>query len=456
MGVALSFLLYALLFPVSIGPFNNQGYLQLGGFALPEMPNNFGLFAFIILWLPSLLIASLFLGRFFCGNLCPLGGTVDLARFFANKARRWRSCGSLRSQTNSIHRMSGGLNEPRSLVGARRLQATVGFVLPASYVLVTYYVFVASIQTAAVSLAYFLITLLLLAAVTGAVFPRRAFCRFICPIGAWLARIGRLSIFTVRPNLHVCSNCNGKPCVTGSEKAGPCPVFLNPSTLDSSKDCLLCFNCVRNCPEEKAGMRLGIRIPGAELARPYAPNLWEALYIAGLFGMYFAVIWAQPHGVVVFESFKNWAVTYFPSYVVLIGNEIQALVPYTLAFAGLFGAAVAGYVGLSGLTAVLSGARFMNALKSIGYILLPLEFGIALNTMGDDMLEFLSITQPAAGLLIGGGFVGSMLVALSIVRGLSRNSTRALLALIPVMAVLVSIMLQWMTWYVSGAVIDVT
>ncbi len=78
-------LLAVALLPLNIGPFNNNGPIKLGGFINNEDGNNLFNFLLWIIWMPLLTLTGIFLGRFWCGNLCPLGLIADLSRTVADK-----------------------------------------------------------------------------------------------------------------------------------------------------------------------------------------------------------------------------------------------------------------------------------------------------------------------------------------------------------------------------------
>lgn len=124
----------------------------------------------------------------------------------------------------------------------------------------------------------------LFGAVIGAsLFIERFWCRYLCPLGALLAPLQKLSLVKVRRSEEHCIHCHlcGKSC----------PVRLDPESTDvtSSAECLACGRCVEACPREKAlffGTRsrtvtvaalgllgVGLYLGGYGLAR--VSNLWS-------------------------------------------------------------------------------------------------------------------------------------------------------------------------------------
>ena len=75
-------------------------------------------------------------------------------------------------------------------------------------------------------------------------FITRFWCRGICPLGALLGLISRYSIFGMRKEHVKCDDCNRclLHCQGGCDPQGRIPV--------KQADCLLCFNCESVCPKD--------------------------------------------------------------------------------------------------------------------------------------------------------------------------------------------------------------
>ncbi len=76
----------------------------------------------------------------------------------------------------------------------------------------------------------------------GSIVYDRFFCKYLCPMGAFLGVLSPLSVFKVRRDETTCTNC--KAC----DKA--CPVNVQVSTVDvvKSPECIDCGECVNACP----------------------------------------------------------------------------------------------------------------------------------------------------------------------------------------------------------------
>lgn len=396
-------LLAAALVPLDVGPFDNHGPLRLGSFSHAGTQDNVFDFTIWIVWLPLLTLATVAFGRFWCGYLCPLRLTTEWA-----------------------HRLGArlGLGNGRVATPLR-----LGWLLPGSFLAITFAVQWLGLQGAARDGALLFLTIFALAAVVGFASRRGTWCRWFCPVGGWLARATRLSPLALQADRDICATCVEKPCLKGGELAGRCPAYLSPPRLETNRSCLRCADCVVNCPAERSSLKLGWRLPGSELLEPRAPELWESIFVAGLLGMYMAVGQRSP---------------------------ALAALPWPALFAGFVALATLVYVGACALAARLAKMPLRRALTTFGYLFLPLELATAVIAFGDDSLEFLGIVQPVAIVLLGIGFVWSVVLGVSILRNQLGAGLRALTAAAPLALALLGVLMVWLSWYASGTVIDLT
>jgi high-affinity iron transporter len=403
MLVAFVAILAAALLPLNVGPFDNSGALRLGSFSDPESQNNVFDFLMWVLWLPLLTLGTVAFGRFWCGYLCPLRVTTEWA-----------------------HRLGARLGRGGGRVAA---PLRLGWLLPSSFLLITFLVKWLNVQGTARDGALLFMAIFALATAVGFFSRRGAWCRYFCPVGGWLGRATRLSPLALQADRDVCATCVDKPCLKGSELAGRCPAYLNPLNLETNRACVKCADCVVNCPPERSSLKLGWRLPGAEVLEPRAPDLWESLFVASLLGMYMAAGHRSP---------------------------ALATIPWPALFAGFVGLAMLAYVAVCWLAGRLAGMPLRAALATFGYLFLPLEFATAVIAFGDDSLEFFGIAQPAAVILLTIGFVWSVVLGVSIVRSRVGGGLRALAAATPLAVTLVTVLVVWLSWYASGAVVDLT
>lgn len=102
------------------------------------------------------------------------------------------------------------------------------------------------------------------AGIVGFFLKDRAFCRGFCPVGLLLGTYGRGSMLAVRAgSVQVCDSCTGKDCIAACNRTKlygrSCPSLLNPPKLNSSRDCLVCGQCIKSCNPDN--MQLVLRRP---------------------------------------------------------------------------------------------------------------------------------------------------------------------------------------------------
>ena len=74
-------------------------------------------------------------------------------------------------------------------------------------------------------------------------------------------------------------------CYVGKDHQAGCPVFEAPFILHNNQDCILCGNCIKNCPNQVPAINL--RIPGQELWAFRKPDLTMAILVSIIMGTQF-------------------------------------------------------------------------------------------------------------------------------------------------------------------------
>jgi hypothetical protein len=121
------------------------------------------------------------------------------------------------------------------------------------------------------------------------IFEKSAWCRHLCPLGGMNGLFSMSSLIEIRANRNVCTTiCTTHDCFKGSERAGPCPMFLHLQFLSDNRVCKVCLNCIKNCTH--LATRLNLRIPGSEIGSLRQPSLPGALFSIVLSGLLVAKI----------------------------------------------------------------------------------------------------------------------------------------------------------------------
>jgi polyferredoxin len=99
------------------------------------------------------------------------------------------------------------------------------------------------------------------------IFERRAFCRYLCPVGGFIGLYSQTAPIELRiKDKQICVTCEGKPCYNGSANGYGCPWDVFPGGLTKNTYCSLCMECIRTCPHDNIAINL--RPFSADLAKP--------------------------------------------------------------------------------------------------------------------------------------------------------------------------------------------
>lgn len=183
----------------------------------------------------TFIVVTLLVGRIFCGWICPLG---TLGEWAANLARRFgirrrelpeKLDHGLRYAKYVVMILVVGLAWWLGKLAWRNLDPWVAWMHLS-----------AGIEGLLERPWAYLV---LFGGVIGAsLFIERFWCRYLCPLGAFLAILQRFSLFKVRRNPITCTRCE--------ECNSNCPVRLAPLKTErvTSAECLACGRCTDSCP----------------------------------------------------------------------------------------------------------------------------------------------------------------------------------------------------------------
>ncbi|MEB3336053.1 MAG: sigma 54-interacting transcriptional regulator [Leptolyngbyaceae bacterium] len=141
--------------------------------------------------------------------------------------------------------------------------------------------------------AYLSACLLLLitagAMICSAIFERRFWCRYLCPIGGMNGLFAKLSMTELRAQQGTCSaECTTYQCYKGGPQKGEgqatdgCPLYSHPAQLQDNRNCVLCMTCLQACPHRS--VEFNLRPPGIELWTTHIPHSYEIALLLLLLG----------------------------------------------------------------------------------------------------------------------------------------------------------------------------
>ncbi|HSM71935.1 MAG TPA: 4Fe-4S binding protein [Anaerolineales bacterium] len=171
-----------------------------------------------------------------------------------------------------------------------------------------------------------LVAMLFAAIGLSAIFERRAFCRYLCPVGGFIGLYSQTAPIELRiKEKQVCVICEGKPCYNGSDSGYGCPWDVFPGGMTKNTYCGLCMECIRTCPHDNIAVNL--RPFSADLAKPTVrtDEAFKSFIMLGS-AMIYAGVLLGPWGVLKDAAYNVGSVAWFVYVLVFLGI-IFALLP---------------------------------------------------------------------------------------------------------------------------------
>jgi len=221
--------------------------------------------------------------------------------------------------------------------------------------------------------AYLLLFFTALAVIMGAVYEKRSFCRYICPIGLVLGVFSMLSIVELRcKSRKTCQDHDIKECVIGTEAGKACPVGEFPQTMERNNQCLLCMECVKSC--SKGNIRLSPRLPGADIINSKKKHLDEAYLVHGIIVIFLFVLGMER------LQFRNIIINFVKSTLPINSLTFLDLYWRNMWAVIIFALITLGAAGLMYLStrAALSGNNTKRKFIELSYAFIPLSLSVYL------------------------------------------------------------------------------
>jgi polyferredoxin len=263
-----------------------------------------------MLWSLVILLPTLFLGRFFCGWICPMGTLQHFVgnmpseakrgkqRIEANRYKRWQTAKYVVLLAGLVAACFGsmaiGWLDPFSLlVRSIGLSILPGFNFAMRALLAPLEnSHVAAIKATGGTIhaalqflvldfrqAHFtqglLLGLLFVVILAASLRVTRFWCRSICPLGALLGAVSRWSVLGLHKDPASCDKCNRclMHCQGGDDPIGGAPW--------RKSECLMCMNCVGTCPHDSLEFRF-FRPTAGKKEEVASPDLGRRRTITGI------------------------------------------------------------------------------------------------------------------------------------------------------------------------------
>jgi polyferredoxin len=209
-------------------------------------------FYFALLVLFPFLLTAIVLGRGFCGWICYFGGTVDAFR--KSGKPKWnlsRFRKNYREQNKSNPALDGLREDVKDVkygIALGLLLIAMGLAIPLICMICWTWILQYSWWTI-IAIVVFGITVIFLPFMTG----KRTWCSILCPVGALINLIERITPFNVR--------IDPKKCTKDYSCTTVCPMYsMTRQTINEmyapNVDCIKCGACIEQCPENAIDLYL--------------------------------------------------------------------------------------------------------------------------------------------------------------------------------------------------------
>jgi polyferredoxin len=225
-------------------------YFLFTGIIEPVHPAGFVLFT-------AILGVSLVMKKGFCGWICPIGTLSQFA---------WMAGGKLFGRNLRINRYTDIALRSLKYLLLGMFILLIGIAMAPNMMLlfmITDYYKVVDVRMMKFFTEMTTLTMWVLIALFAlSVVYKNFWCRYLCPYGALLGLLSRLSPFKVRRNEGKCVGCHA--CT----KNCPALIDVEARQVVTSAECFGCLTCVSHCPSEgaldltvRAGKKTGVVRP---------------------------------------------------------------------------------------------------------------------------------------------------------------------------------------------------
>lgn len=300
-------------------------------FGYTNPPQSFGLAITWVLWWPVIPLTFFLMGRFWCA-VCPFAWISDIVQ---------RYFGAQRPVPKFLRKY--GL-----------------WIINAFFIAITWSDHIWGIVGSPRGSGYLLLVITGFVILMGALFKRRAFCRYVCFIGGLSGNYSRSGLLALRANPDICKSCTKQSCYKGTEKVAGCPMFEFPRNMTDSSKCNLCANCIKACPNDSISITL--RKPTSELWDIRKPRI-EEVFLACII-----------MGIVLIQNVTMLSI--WPAILKTANNLLGTdsfIISFTVLFILFMAAPILALLLISWLSGTLAKDKVMANFTTFGYAIIPLD-----------------------------------------------------------------------------------
>lgn len=303
-------LFFATVYPLKV-PLPPDMFLRLSLLNdLSAMLSSRTVITHLLPWVTVVLVATLLLGRVFCGWICPLGTLIDITdRFFEKRVRRplmrerrWRNLKFYLLAFIAVSLLFGVqiafLFDPIALLTRTFTLAffpplQLGYQLfgarfpSVEYLLWRHFGWIFPEATIHFRMGVVCFTIFALIVAANALSPR-FWCRNLCPLGALLGLLSKFPLLRKKVS-DACDHCRICSSLCRMQ------AIDNNTIRTNTVECILCMSCVATCPNEaiRYGLHLSDNAPqkwAKEIPERQPQLVRRRLVFAGLTGIAWAAL----------------------------------------------------------------------------------------------------------------------------------------------------------------------
>ncbi len=312
----------------------------LFGTAIAE--RNFATMITWTLWWSGVVISILFIGSAWCA-ICPW----DAIATWLVRQRLWRRA----SAASSLN-----LKVPKYL---RNIWPAI-----IMFVVLTWLELGVGITTNPYATSLLALFIVVLATISLALYERKAFCRYFCPIGRTIGAYAGIAPIALRPvDKSVCRSCKTLECFHGTKDIEPCPTYLVMGSMKQNTYCTSCGACTQSCPKQNINWQL--RPIGHEVTYVARPHWDESWFILGLLSL------TLFHGFTMLPFWESW----MQQLGYLIGDSGQLLMSFSIGMVLAMLVPIILYsLSISLLSKISADIEWRRLFSAMAFSILPLAF----------------------------------------------------------------------------------